>query len=56
MGLGQGGQRFDKVAQEYSEDKAKGTHQVSLRSSFSLTFAAGGSLGWMIRGSMVVSR
>lgn len=33
----QGGQRFDKVAQEYSEDKAK----------------AGGSLGWMSRGSMV---
>ena len=32
------GQRFDKVAQEYSEDKAK----------------AGGSLGWMTRGSMVV--
>ncbi|KZS87269.1 FKBP-like protein [Sistotremastrum niveocremeum HHB9708] len=31
------GQRFDKVAQEYSEDKAK----------------AGGSLGWMNRGSMV---
>jgi len=31
------GQRFDKVAQEYSEDKAK----------------AGGSLGWMTRGSMV---
>jgi len=34
----QEGQRFDKVAQEYSEDKAK----------------AGGSLGWMSRGSMVV--
>ncbi|KAN0084206.1 hypothetical protein V8E55_007710 [Tylopilus felleus] len=33
----QGGQRFDKIAQEYSEDKAK----------------AGGSLGWMTRGSMV---
>lgn len=33
----QEGQRFDKVAQEYSEDKAK----------------AGGSLGWMNRGSMV---
>ncbi|KAF8311857.1 FKBP-like protein [Clavulina sp. PMI_390] len=31
------GERFDKVAQEFSEDKAK----------------AGGSLGWMIRGSMV---
>ncbi|KZT37476.1 FKBP-like protein [Sistotremastrum suecicum HHB10207 ss-3] len=31
------GQRFDKVAQDYSEDKAK----------------AGGSLGWMNRGSMV---
>ncbi|KAI6124408.1 FKBP-like protein [Pisolithus croceorrhizus] len=36
----QGGQRFDKVAQEYSEDKAK-------------RFEAGGSLGWMTRGSMV---
>ncbi|TFY82932.1 hypothetical protein EWM64_g1080 [Hericium alpestre] len=33
----QAGERFDKVAQEYSEDKAK----------------AGGSLGWMTRGSMV---
>ncbi|KAK7681409.1 Peptidyl-prolyl cis-trans isomerase pin4 [Cerrena zonata] len=33
----QSGERFDKVAQEYSEDKAK----------------AGGSLGWMVRGSMV---
>lgn len=33
----QSGERFDKVAQEYSEDKAK----------------AGGSLGWMTRGSMV---
>jgi len=33
----QEGQRFDKVAQDYSEDKAK----------------AGGSLGWMVRGSMV---
>ncbi|GLB42325.1 putative peptidyl-prolyl cis-trans isomerase [Lyophyllum shimeji] len=33
----QEGQPFNKVAQEYSEDKAK----------------AGGSLGWMTRGSMV---
>ncbi|TFL04679.1 hypothetical protein BDV98DRAFT_501644, partial [Pterulicium gracile] len=33
----QEGQSFNKVAQEYSEDKAK----------------AGGSLGWKIRGSMV---
>ncbi|KAF4618683.1 hypothetical protein D9613_009939 [Agrocybe pediades] len=33
----QAGQPFNKVAQEYSEDKAK----------------AGGSLGWMVRGSMV---
>ncbi|KAG5733178.1 hypothetical protein E4T56_gene7535, partial [Termitomyces sp. T112] len=33
----QEGQTFNKVAQEYSEDKAK----------------AGGSLGWMVRGSMV---
>ncbi|KXN74556.1 hypothetical protein CONCODRAFT_45737 [Conidiobolus coronatus NRRL 28638] len=29
--------RFDKVAEQFSEDKAK----------------AGGSLGWMVRGSMV---
>ncbi|OZJ04480.1 Peptidyl-prolyl cis-trans isomerase NIMA-interacting 4 [Bifiguratus adelaidae] len=29
--------RFDKVAEQYSEDKAK----------------AGGALGWMVRGSMV---
>jgi len=33
----QEGQKFNKVAEEYSEDKAK----------------AGGSLGWMSRGSMV---
>ena len=33
----QQGQRFDKVAQEHSEDKAK----------------SGGDLGWMSRGSMV---
>ncbi|PFH49578.1 hypothetical protein AMATHDRAFT_62894 [Amanita thiersii Skay4041] len=33
----QEGQSFNKVAQEFSEDKAK----------------AGGSLGWMTRGSMV---
>ncbi|KAG6811847.1 Peptidyl-prolyl cis-trans isomerase pin4 [Tricholoma furcatifolium] len=33
----QEGQAFNKVAQDYSEDKAK----------------AGGSLGWMVRGSMV---
>ncbi|KAL0959937.1 hypothetical protein HGRIS_011599 [Hohenbuehelia grisea] len=33
----QEGQSFNKVAQEYSEDKAK----------------SGGSLGWMTRGSMV---
>ncbi|KAJ4490242.1 hypothetical protein J3R30DRAFT_3653623 [Lentinula aciculospora] len=33
----QEGQSFNKVAQEYSEDKAK----------------AGGSLGWMVRGRMV---
>ncbi|KAI9105422.1 hypothetical protein DFS34DRAFT_641612 [Phlyctochytrium arcticum] len=31
------GQSFDKVAEKFSEDKAK----------------AGGSLGWMVRGSMV---
>ncbi|KAG8993304.1 Peptidyl-prolyl cis-trans isomerase pin4 [Tulasnella sp. JGI-2019a] len=31
------GESFNKVAQEYSEDKAK----------------AGGSLGWVVRGSMV---
>ncbi|EPS98280.1 hypothetical protein FOMPIDRAFT_1105747, partial [Fomitopsis schrenkii] len=39
----QEGQRFDRVAQEYSEDKAKGA------------YFTGGSLGWMTRGSMVVS-
>ncbi|KZT60960.1 FKBP-like protein [Calocera cornea HHB12733] len=33
----QAGEKFNKVAEEYSEDKAK----------------AGGSLGWMTRGSMV---
>ncbi|KAG8901304.1 Fe-S cluster-binding ribosome biosynthesis protein [Tulasnella sp. 403] len=33
----QNGESFNKVAQEYSEDKAK----------------SGGSLGWMVRGSMV---
>ncbi|KAJ1929147.1 Peptidyl-prolyl cis-trans isomerase pin4 [Tieghemiomyces parasiticus] len=33
----EGGMRFDKVAEQYSEDKAK----------------AGGHLGWMARGSMV---
>ncbi|KAG8809042.1 hypothetical protein FRC17_003647 [Serendipita sp. 399] len=33
----QSGERFDTVAKEYSEDKAK----------------AGGSLGWQVRGSMV---
>jgi len=33
----QEGERFDRVAQEYSEDKAK----------------AGGSLGWQVRGQMV---
>ncbi|KAI0031353.1 hypothetical protein K488DRAFT_79108 [Vararia minispora EC-137] len=37
LGKIQAGERFDKVAQEYSEDKAK----------------SGGSLGWMNRGSMV---
>ncbi|KAF8190348.1 hypothetical protein K438DRAFT_1831913 [Mycena galopus ATCC 62051] len=37
LGKIQEGQAFNKVAQEYSEDKAK----------------AGGSLGWMVRGSMV---
>ncbi|KAF8591314.1 FKBP-like protein [Ramaria rubella] len=37
LGKLQEGQRFDKIAQEYSEDKAK----------------AGGSLGYMSRGSMV---
>jgi len=33
----QEGERFDRVAQDYSEDKAK----------------AGGSLGWQVRGQMV---
>jgi NIMA-interacting peptidyl-prolyl cis-trans isomerase 4 len=37
LALLQKGERFDKVAEQYSEDKAK----------------VGGSLGWMVRGSMV---
>ncbi|KAK7047357.1 hypothetical protein VNI00_006588 [Paramarasmius palmivorus] len=51
----QEGQSFNKVAQEYSEDKAKG-QIVSIATKFSLTqktTLAGGSLGWMTRGSMV---
>ncbi|KAI0355920.1 hypothetical protein OH77DRAFT_1520515 [Trametes cingulata] len=52
----QEGQRFDKVAQEYSEDKAKGSSK-SLVSAARLTHnpvaSAGGSLGWQVRGSMV---
>ena len=51
----QEGQSFNKVAQEYSEDKAKG-QLVSIATKFSLTqktTLAGGSLGWMTRGSMV---
>ena len=53
----QGGQRFDKVAQEYSEDKAKGENQniFLVIPAKSDELKAGGSLGWMTRGSMVVS-
>jgi len=52
----QGGERFDKVAQEYSEDKAKGTYIAAQFSSENLIVVAvvGGTLGWMTRGSMVV--
>ncbi|KAJ2969410.1 hypothetical protein NUW54_g12971 [Trametes sanguinea] len=38
----QEGQRFDKVAQEYSEDKAKGMSRMQIL-----------HLGWQVRGSMV---
>jgi hypothetical protein len=52
----QGGERFDKVAQDYSEDKAKGTCITARFSCENLIVMAvvGGSLGWMTRGSMVV--
>lgn len=54
----QEGQSFNKVAQEYSEDKAKGVSKahVSSEKTHQLHYsphAAGGSLGWMSRGSMV---
>jgi NIMA-interacting peptidyl-prolyl cis-trans isomerase 4 len=54
----QEGQSFNKVAQEYSEDKAKGESQDVRdagvkRSSWTSLCVAGGSLGWMTRGSMV---
>ncbi|KAI0947623.1 hypothetical protein AcW1_009332 [Taiwanofungus camphoratus] len=51
----QEGQRFDKVAQEYSEDKAKGDFLCSLAllGFHVIAHSAGGSLGWMTRGSMV---
>ncbi|KAI5996133.1 FKBP-like protein [Pisolithus albus] len=50
----QGGQRFDKVAQEYSEDKAKGgSSDIPFGVLYSDRLEAGGSLGWMTRGSMV---
>jgi len=43
------------VAQEYSEDKAKGQSQYSKSPTFFsyISPLAGGSLGWMVRGSMV---
>lgn len=56
--LSQGGERFDKVAQEYSEDKAKGLLPLMKCSPIPSNlriFLAGGSLGWMVRGSMIVS-
>lgn len=55
----QEGQRFDKIAQEYSEDKAKGQQKISSLGMCTMaqsTSAAGGNLGWMTRGSMVVCR
>ena len=54
--LGQEGQRFDKVAQEYSEDKAKSRSFWNLRYEGYqfIILVVGGSLGWMVRGSMVV--
>lgn len=48
----QAGERFDKVAQEYSEDKAKG-EALAILVNGSNSYAAGGSLGWQARGSMV---
>ena len=51
----QEGERFDKVAQEYSEGKAKGIWiHCALVIFDHLRILAGGSLGWMNRGSMVV--
>ena len=53
----QAGERFDKVAQECSEDKAKSMLPTCyfVGISYSTVFSqAGGSLGWMTRGSMVV--
>jgi len=41
------------VAQEYSEDKAKGILISDSPSNYLTGFLAGGSLGWMTRGSMV---
>lgn len=51
----QEGQAFNKVAQEYSEDKAKGSFYLNnpLPTDFWISFSAGGSLGWMSRGSMI---
>lgn len=50
----QEGQSFNKVAQEYSEDKAKGNVYWIFLSQSADAAEAGGSLGWMVRGSMVV--
>uniref|UniRef100_A0A0W0FRC7 Peptidyl-prolyl cis-trans isomerase n=1 Tax=Moniliophthora roreri TaxID=221103 RepID=A0A0W0FRC7_MONRR len=49
----QEGQSFNKVAQEYSEDKAKGQCRPCQSTTGNQCLAAGGSLGWMTRGSMV---
>lgn len=49
------GERFDRVAQEYSEDKAK--CGLSINSAWDwlifFLYTAGGSLGWQNRGQMV---
>jgi NIMA-interacting peptidyl-prolyl cis-trans isomerase 4 len=51
------GMRFDKVAELYSEDKAKaGGNEIiiiKLKENIEMLIIYLGSLGWMIRGGMV---